>query len=99
MQAGAEDNPELTQTAGVPEGMTLNHTHVGVNDERDLSNNVQEENLASPELEVALERARLLAEQRQQAWITPLHMLYVLLDSDGPLTPTLERAALRQRPY
>lgn len=46
----------------------------------------------SPELEVALERARLLAEQRQQAWITPLHMLYVLLDSDGPLTPTLERA-------
>ncbi|MFY9727436.1 MAG: VWA domain-containing protein [Bryobacteraceae bacterium] len=47
LQAGAEDNPELTQTAGVPEGTTLNnHTHVGVNDERDLSNNVQEENLA-----------------------------------------------------
>ena len=47
LQAGAEDNPELTQTAGVPGGTTLNnHTHVGVNDERDLSNNVQEENLA-----------------------------------------------------
>ncbi|MGB9459227.1 MAG: VWA domain-containing protein [Bryobacteraceae bacterium] len=47
LQPGAEDNPELTETAGVPGDTTLNnHTHVGVNDERDLSNEVQEENLA-----------------------------------------------------
>src|SRR5208337_5343643 len=45
-------------------------------------------------MEEALERARLLAEQRQQAQITPLHMLYVLLDADSALSSTLERAGM-----
>jgi ATP-dependent Clp protease ATP-binding subunit ClpB len=46
----------------------------------------------STELEDALERARLLAEQRQQALITPVHMLYVLVDQDGALAAILEHA-------
>ncbi|HYB62058.1 MAG TPA: AAA family ATPase [Methylomirabilota bacterium] len=45
-------------------------------------------------MEDALERARLLAEQRHQAQITPLHMLYVLLDADSALSSTLERAGM-----
>jgi ATP-dependent Clp protease ATP-binding subunit ClpB len=46
----------------------------------------------STELEDALERARLLAEQRQQPLITPVHLLYVLVDQDGALAAVLERA-------
>jgi ATP-dependent Clp protease ATP-binding subunit ClpB len=46
----------------------------------------------STELEDALERARLLAEQRQQALITPVHMLYVLVEQDGALAAILEHA-------
>jgi ATP-dependent Clp protease ATP-binding subunit ClpB len=46
----------------------------------------------SSELEDALERARLLAEQRRQALITPFHMIYVLLDGDTPLASMLEKA-------
>jgi ATP-dependent Clp protease ATP-binding subunit ClpB len=45
-------------------------------------------------MEDALERARLLAEQRHQAQITPLHMLYVLLEADSTLSSTLERAGM-----
>ncbi|MBY0508017.1 MAG: ATP-dependent Clp protease ATP-binding subunit [Bryobacteraceae bacterium] len=48
----------------------------------------------SHELETALERARVLAEQRQQAQISPLHMLYVLLDEEGPLTAMLEKSGV-----
>lgn len=48
----------------------------------------------SNELEDALERARLLAEQRQQAQITPLHMLYVLLDGESALAAMLERSGV-----
>jgi ATP-dependent Clp protease ATP-binding subunit ClpB len=46
----------------------------------------------SAELEDALERARLLAEQRRQASITPFHMVYVLLDGESPLAAMLEKA-------
>lgn len=45
-------------------------------------------------MEDGLERARLLAEQRQQGQITPLHMLYVLLESDSALSSTLERGGM-----
>jgi len=48
----------------------------------------------SNELETALERARVLAEQRQQAQISPLHMLYVLLDEEGPLTAMLDKSGV-----
>ncbi len=48
----------------------------------------------SNELEEALERARILAEQRQQAQITPLHMLYVLLDNESPLAAMLEKSGV-----
>ncbi len=48
----------------------------------------------SNELEEALERARILAEQRQQAQITPLHMLYVLLDQESPLAAMLEKSGV-----
>jgi ATP-dependent Clp protease ATP-binding subunit ClpB len=48
----------------------------------------------SNELEEALERARLLAEQRHQSLITPFHMLYVLLDADSSVGATLERAGV-----
>src|SRR5271157_4191257 len=48
----------------------------------------------SSELEDALERARLLAEQRQQAQITPVHMLYVLLDGESALAAALEKAGI-----
>src|ERR1017187_10434172 len=46
----------------------------------------------SSEMEDALERARLLAEQRHQATITPFHMIYVLLDNGTPLAAILEKA-------
>src|SRR5208283_3241770 len=48
----------------------------------------------SGELEDALERARLLAEQRRQAQITPVHMLYVLLDGESALAAGLEKAGI-----
>jgi ATP-dependent Clp protease ATP-binding subunit ClpB len=48
----------------------------------------------STELEEALERARVLAEQRQQAYITPLHLLYVLLDQDTALAAMLEHSRI-----
>jgi ATP-dependent Clp protease ATP-binding subunit ClpB len=48
----------------------------------------------SSELEDALERARLLAEQRQQAQITPVHMLYVLLDGESALAAVLEKSGI-----
>ena len=51
----------------------------------------------SGELEDALERARLLAEQRQQAQITPVHMLYVLLDGESALAAGLEKVGHRLR--
>lgn len=51
-------------------------------------------NKLSDELEDALERARMLAEQRQQAYIEPAHILYVLLDKDSSLAATMERAGV-----
>ena len=48
----------------------------------------------SSELEEALERARLLAEQRQHALITPAHMLYVMLDKESPLAAMLEKSGV-----
>lgn len=48
----------------------------------------------SVELEDALEEARLLAERRQQGQITPVHMLYVLLDTGSALASRLERAGI-----
>jgi ATP-dependent Clp protease ATP-binding subunit ClpB len=51
----------------------------------------------SSDLEDALERARLLAEQRQQGQITPVHMLYVLLE-ESALAATLEKAGISCRP-
>ena len=52
----------------------------------------------SNELEDALERARLLAEQRQQAQITPFHLLYVLLENESPLAAMLEKAGVACAP-
>ena len=51
-------------------------------------------NKLSDELEDALEQARMLAEQRQQAFISPAHILYVLLDKDSVLAATMERAGV-----
>jgi len=51
-------------------------------------------NKLSDELEDALEHARMLAEQRQQAFISPAHILYVLLDKDNSLVAMLERAGV-----
>lgn len=48
----------------------------------------------SNELEDALERSRMLAEQRGQAQITPLHMLYVLLDAESPLAALLDKSGI-----
>jgi ATP-dependent Clp protease ATP-binding subunit ClpB len=48
----------------------------------------------SNELEDALERARMLAEQRQQAQISPFHLLYVLLDGESALAAMLEKAGV-----
>jgi ATP-dependent Clp protease ATP-binding subunit ClpB len=48
----------------------------------------------SNELEDALEQARLLAEQRQQALITPTHMLFVLLDKESAMAAMLEKAGV-----
>ncbi len=51
-------------------------------------------NKLSDELEDALEQARTLAEQRRQAFISPTHMLYVLLDKESTLAATMERAGV-----
>lgn len=48
----------------------------------------------SADLEEALERARMLAEQRQHSLITPAHMLYVLLDKESPLAAMLEKSGV-----
>jgi ATP-dependent Clp protease ATP-binding subunit ClpB len=48
----------------------------------------------SNELEEALERSRMLAEQRKQAQITPLHMLFVLLDAESPLAAVLDKSGI-----
>jgi len=48
----------------------------------------------SNEVEEALERARMLAEQRQQAQISPLHLLFVLLDGESALTAQLEKSGV-----
>jgi len=42
-------------------------------------------------LEDGLERARLLAEQREQSLIMPVHLLYVLIDADTKLAGLLDR--------
>jgi ATP-dependent Clp protease ATP-binding subunit ClpB len=52
----------------------------------------------SSDLEEALERARLLAEQRQHSVITPAHMLYVMLDQESPLASLLEKSGVRCGP-
>lgn len=51
----------------------------------------------SGELEDGLERARLLAEGRRQLLITPIHMLYALLDDDGPLAGVIDRAGASRK--
>jgi len=51
-------------------------------------------NKLSEELEDALEQARMLAEQRRQAYISPTHMFYVLLDKESALSATMERAGV-----
>ena len=48
----------------------------------------------SGELEEALERARVLAEERQHALITPAHMLYILLDKESSLAAMLEKSGV-----
>ncbi len=52
----------------------------------------------SNELEDALERARLLAEERKQSLITPFHLLYVLLDGESALAAMLEKAGVACAP-
>ncbi|HLW86636.1 MAG TPA: AAA family ATPase [Candidatus Sulfotelmatobacter sp.] len=52
----------------------------------------------SNELEDALEQARLLAEQRQHGLITPVHMLYVMLDKGSPLAAMLEKSGVASVP-
>jgi ATP-dependent Clp protease ATP-binding subunit ClpB len=44
--------------------------------------------------EDALEHARLLAEKRRQSQITPLHLLYVILEADSQIGAVLERAGV-----
>ena len=51
-------------------------------------------NKLSNELEDALEQARMLSEQRQQALITPAQMLYVLFDKESALSATLARGGI-----
>ncbi len=52
----------------------------------------------SPELSDALERARMLAEERKQALITPFHLLYVILDDESPVAAMLENAGVNCAP-
>src|SRR5215468_5105806 len=48
----------------------------------------------SSELEDALEKARVLAEQRKHALILPAHMLYVLLDHESPMAAMLAKSGV-----
>jgi ATP-dependent Clp protease ATP-binding subunit ClpB len=48
----------------------------------------------SSNYEDALERARLLAEKRQQSQISPLHLLYVILEADSQIAAVLEKAGV-----
>jgi ATP-dependent Clp protease ATP-binding subunit ClpA len=48
----------------------------------------------SPAFEEALDRARLLAEQRKQATIAPDHLLYVLFDEKTPLGARLAKSGI-----
>jgi ATP-dependent Clp protease ATP-binding subunit ClpB len=48
----------------------------------------------SPELEEALERARLFAEERKHASIAPEHLLFVLLDEETVLAAMLGRTGV-----
>jgi ATP-dependent Clp protease ATP-binding subunit ClpB len=48
----------------------------------------------SNELEDALEKARVLAEQRRHSSIAPAHMLYVLLDHEAPLAAMLAKSGV-----
>ncbi|HEY6370010.1 MAG TPA: AAA family ATPase [Candidatus Sulfotelmatobacter sp.] len=52
----------------------------------------------SNELEEALEQARVLAERRQHAQITPGHMLYVMIDKESPLAAMLEKSGVACAP-
>jgi ATP-dependent Clp protease ATP-binding subunit ClpB len=52
----------------------------------------------SSELEETLEQARLIAEQRQHSQITPVHMLYVMLDKQSALAALLEKSGVACRP-
>src|SRR5262249_24449960 len=49
----------------------------------------------SPELERALQEARDFAEKRGEGYITPRHLLYVMLDHQGVLRAFAEREATR----
>ncbi len=48
----------------------------------------------SSSYEDALERARLLAEKRQQSQITPFHVLYVVIEADSQIAAVLEKAGV-----
>ena len=48
----------------------------------------------SGDYEDALERARLLAEKRQQSQISPLHLLFVILEADNQVGGALEKAGV-----
>ena len=52
----------------------------------------------SNELSDALERARMLAEERRQSLITPFHLLYILLDGESALAAMLENAGVSCAP-
>jgi ATP-dependent Clp protease ATP-binding subunit ClpB len=49
----------------------------------------------SSDYEDALERSRLLVERRQQASIHPLHLLYVVLESDASVRAMLDKAGIQ----
>ena len=52
----------------------------------------------SSELEDALEKARVLAEQRKHARILPAHMLYVMLDHEAPMAAMLAKSGVAVGP-
>jgi ATP-dependent Clp protease ATP-binding subunit ClpB len=52
----------------------------------------------SGELEDALEKARVLAEQHQHSQITPAHMLFVVLDHETPLAGMLAKNGVAVAP-
>lgn len=55
-------------------------------------------NKLSGELEDSLEQARILAERRQHALITPLHMIFALLEKETALSAVLERSGVACTP-